>query len=52
MPGPKLRRYDICKKFHASYFAPDFERGKGYLRYSCWKARFCYNLAATAIRRD
>ena len=39
MPGAKLRRCAVCKKFHASYLVPDFEHGKGYLCYSCWKAR-------------
>jgi hypothetical protein len=38
--SPKiLRRCTICEKFHASYLVVDPAFGKGYLCYSCWKAR-------------
>jgi hypothetical protein len=38
--SPKiLRRCTICGKFHASYLVVDPAFGKGYLCYSCWKAR-------------
>lgn len=40
MPGYKLRRCDVCGKFHASYLVPDPERGKLYLCTTCWQARY------------
>ena len=38
MPGKVLRRYTICKKFHASYLVNDPKLGKSYLCYCCWRA--------------
>ena len=38
--SPKiLRRCMLCGKFHASYLVVDPAFCKGYLCYSCWKAR-------------
>jgi len=39
MSAKILRRCTICGKFHASYLVEDPAFGKGYLCYSCWKAR-------------
>jgi len=40
MSGHILRRCTLCGKFHASYLVQDPELGKGYLCYTCWKARY------------
>jgi hypothetical protein len=49
--SPKiLLRCTICGKFHASYLVIDPNFGKGYLCYSCWKARQTAQPASPADR--
>lgn len=41
MPHSKLRRCDICGKYHASYIVTDPKTGrKSYICTLCWKAKF------------